>query len=87
MALAGEVGELTELFQWLTPEESSRVMEDPGRAESVRQELADVMVYIIRLLDSLEIDIEQAIWKKLKSNTEKYPVSQVKGKARKYTDL
>ncbi len=87
MALAGEVGELTELFQWLTPEESSRVMEDPDSAEAVRRELADVMIYVIRLLDSLGIDIEQALWKKLKDNAEKYPVSQVKGKARKYTDF
>jgi dCTP diphosphatase len=86
MALSGEVGELTELFQWLTPEESTRVMEDPGSAEAVRQELADVMIYVIRLLDSLGIDIEQALWRKLQANAGKYPVSRVKGKARKYAD-
>ncbi len=86
MALSGEVGELTELFQWLTPEESARVMEDPGMAEAIRQELADVMIYVIRLLDTLEIDVEQALWRKLKANAERYPVDEVKGKARKYTE-
>ncbi len=86
MALSGEVGELTELFQWLTPEESARVMEDPGMAEAIRQELADVMIYVIRLLDTLGIDVEQALWRKLKANAERYPVDEVKGKARKYPE-
>ena len=86
MALSGEVGELTELFQWLTPEESARAMEDPGMAEAIRKELADVMIYVIRLLDTLEIDIEQALWRKLKDNAGRYPADEVKGKARRYTD-
>jgi len=87
MALAGEAGELTEIFQWLTPEESARIMEDTEKGEAVRQELADVLQYVIRLADVLGIDIEQALWKKLKANAEKYPVSQAKGNARKYTDF
>ena len=87
MALSGEAGELTEIFQWLTPEESARIMEDPEKGEAVRQELADVLQYIIRLSDVLGIDIEQALWMKLKANAEKYPVGQAKGHARKYTDF
>lgn len=87
MALAGEVGELTEIFQWLTPEESVRIMKDTEKGEAVRQELADVLQYVIRLSDVLGIDIEQALWKKLMANAEKYPVSQAKGNARKYTDF
>lgn len=87
MALAGEAGELTEIFQWLTPEESVRIMEDAGIGEAVRQELADVLQYIIRLSDVLGIDIEQALWKKLLANAEKYPISEAKGNAKKYTDF
>jgi NTP pyrophosphatase (non-canonical NTP hydrolase) len=87
MALAGEAGELTEIFQWLTPEESARIMEDAEKREAVSQELADVLQYVIRLSDVLGIDIEQALWKKLKANSEKYPVNQAKGSARKYTDF
>ena len=67
MALAGEVGELTEIFQWLTPEESVRIMKDTEKGEAVWQELADVLQYVIRLSDVLGIDIEQALWKKLTS--------------------
>jgi NTP pyrophosphatase (non-canonical NTP hydrolase) len=53
MALAGEVGELLACFQWLTPEESIRVMDDPATAEAVESELADVLQYLIRHADVL----------------------------------
>ncbi|MGW1501948.1 hypothetical protein ACWCQW_25820 [Streptomyces mirabilis] len=46
MSLAGESGELLEVFQWLTPEQSSEVMEDPTRAVQVREEMADVFAYL-----------------------------------------
>lgn len=87
MALAGEAGELTEIFQWLTPEESTRIMEDTEKGEAVRQELADVLQYIIRLSDVLGIDIEQALWKKLKANAGKYPITKSRGNAKKYTEF
>jgi dCTP diphosphatase len=74
MALAGEVGELTELFQWLTPEESARVMADEERAGSVRDELADVLAYLLRLADVLAVDIEEALAAKMIKNAAKYPV-------------
>jgi NTP pyrophosphatase (non-canonical NTP hydrolase) len=53
MALAGEAGELVACFQWLTPEESARVMDDPGIAADVESEPADVLQYLIRLADVL----------------------------------
>src|SRR5690349_20930564 len=68
MALAGKVGELTELFQWLTPEESLRIMSDKVQADKVRDELADVVVYCLRLADVLDIDLTKAIRAKLKKN-------------------
>ena len=46
MALVGEVGELTELFQWLTPAEAAAAMDDPSRAEAIRDELADTFYYV-----------------------------------------
>lgn len=60
MALAGEAGELLAEFQWLTPEESSRVMESPEKAEAVRSELADVFSYLVRLADVLGVDLVEA---------------------------
>lgn len=60
MALAGEAGELLAEFQWLTPEESLRVMESPEKAEAVRSELADVFSYLLELADVLGVDLIEA---------------------------
>ena len=87
MALGGEVGELTELFQWLTEAQSAAVMSDPKAAARVRDELADVVVYCLRLADVLGISLEQAIWSKFAQNAAKYPVETSRGHARKYDDL
>lgn len=87
MALSGEVGELTEIFQWLTPAQSLFVMKDSKRASQVRDELADILQYVIRLADILEVDLNDALWDKLHRNEEKYPRHLSKGRAKKYTDL
>lgn len=85
MALAGEVGELTELFQWLTPDESKDVMGSSQKG-NVSDELADVLVYCLRICDVLKIDPYQAIQNKMKKNAAKYPVHLAKGSAAKYTE-
>lgn len=87
MALAGECGELLEIFQWLTPEESQELMKDPKKAKQVQHELADIMVYVLRLADKLEISLSDAIDEKLNLNAQKYPVHLSKGSSKKYTDL
>ncbi len=87
MALAGEAGELVELFQWLTPEESSDLALDPVKAKALRHELADILFYLLRLVDKFEIDLEEALWEKLHENARKYPIELSKGSAKKYTEL
>jgi NTP pyrophosphatase (non-canonical NTP hydrolase) len=87
MALTGEVGELSEIFQWLTAEESSAVMADPARAAHVREEIADVLAYLLRLADVLDVDLQAALHDKIASNASKYPVDAARGNAAKYTDL
>jgi NTP pyrophosphatase (non-canonical NTP hydrolase) len=87
MALAGESGELLEIFQWLTPEESIHVMQDHERAVQVREEMADVLAYLLRLSDVLDVDLEQALAEKIEKNRRKYPVHLARGKADKYTQL
>jgi NTP pyrophosphatase (non-canonical NTP hydrolase) len=87
MALSGEVGELTELFQWLTPEESAAICETPGRSAQVCAELADVFGYVLRLADVLDVDLEAALTNKMAENARKYPVELSRGSAAKYTDL
>ena len=87
MALAGEAGELVEIFQWLTVDESAAIMQDEENATKVREELADILIYAIRMAGILGIDVDRAIWDKMDKNAKKYPVHLAKGKATKYTDL
>jgi len=80
MALAGEVGELLEIFQWLTPEQAAEVM-GSSRAEDVRDELADVTIYLVRLADMLGVDLLEVAHAKLERNRERFPPTQVNGRA------
>ena len=84
MALSGEVGELTEIFQWLSEEQSKKENIADEDLEKVREEVADILLYIIRLSDKLDIDLEHAVLDKLKINKEKYPIQLSKGNATKY---
>jgi NTP pyrophosphatase (non-canonical NTP hydrolase) len=87
MALAGEVGELSELFQWLTPEEASALAADPHQAARVEEEMADVFLYLLRLADVIGVDLVSAALKKMQTNAEHYPEHLARGKAVKYTEL
>ena len=84
MALTGEVGELVELFQWLSEEASHDVGRDPATARPVRDELADVLIYLVRLAAVLEVDLDEAMRSKLAANALKYPVERARGNARKH---
>jgi len=85
MALVAEAGELVEHFQWLTPEQSSNLPAEV-RAE-VELEIADVLLFLLRLCDKLDIDPTVAAEKKLELNRQKYPVEKAKGRATKYDRL
>lgn len=74
MALTGEVGELAEIFQWLTEEQSKSVARDAKPAQAVRDELADVMLYLVRLSSVLGVDLNEAVTQKLAKNGKKYPM-------------
>jgi NTP pyrophosphatase (non-canonical NTP hydrolase) len=80
MALAGEVGELLEIFQWLTPEQAAQVM-DSDRAEDVADELADVFIYLARLADVVGVDLTTAAGAKLDRNERRFPADHVRGRA------
>jgi NTP pyrophosphatase (non-canonical NTP hydrolase) len=75
-ALVVEAAELLEIFQWLTPEESQAVMSDPAQVEAVRDEVADVAIYLLQLARQLDIDLEQAIEAKMRKNAAKYPAPE-----------
>lgn len=83
MALAIEAGELMEHFQWLSEAASAEL--DPKTQAEVREEIADVLLYLLRLSDRLGIDPIAAADDKLKLNAAKYPAERVRGRADKYT--
>jgi dCTP diphosphatase len=84
MALSVESSELVEIFQWLTEEQSKRLPED--KMKDVRDEIADIFVYIVRMCTILDIDINDAVESKMKHNAEKYPVDKARGSAKKYNE-
>ena len=84
-ALAVEAAELLEPFQWLT-DEQSRALPPETRA-AVEEELADVLIYLVRLADKLNVDLAAAARAKLVRNGEKYPVEKARGSSRKYDAL
>ena len=87
MALTAEVGELNELFQWLSEDASRAVARDAATARRVRDELADVLIYLVRLAAVLEVDLGEAVATKLAANALKYPVDRARGRAVKYDAL
>ncbi len=82
MSLAIEAAELMEHFQWLTPEESRAVRQDPARLAEVADELADVFCYTLALCNELNLDLSTALATKLAKNAQKYPVEQYRGRAK-----
>ncbi|MEV0255003.1 nucleotide pyrophosphohydrolase [Streptomyces sp. NPDC050732] len=73
-ALSVEASELVEIFQWLTPEESARVMADPDRAPRVADEVADVLAYLLQFCEVLGIDVLAALAAKIERNERRFPV-------------
>jgi dCTP diphosphatase len=84
MALMVEVAELMEHFQWLTEAQSGNL--DAAKKAVVAEELADILLYLVRLSDKLGVDLPEAALHKLEKNAAKYPADQVRGSARKYSE-
>ncbi len=84
MALSVEASELLECFQWLTEEQSKSL--NPKQLAAVTDEIADIQLYLIRLADKLDIDIGEAVDKKIIKNEKKYPADKVRGSSKKYTE-
>jgi NTP pyrophosphatase (non-canonical NTP hydrolase) len=85
MALAGEAGELLAEFQWFTAEQSCAL--SAQQLTAVKHEMADVLLYLLRLADKLDVNLEQAAYEKIALNAEKYPIALAKGNALKYNQL
>ena len=80
MAIAIEAAELMEHFQWLTIEESESLVEEGATRGRVVDELADVLIYCLSLANALDVDLSEAIVRKLAHNTRKYPADEYRGR-------
>lgn len=87
LALTGEVGELCEIFQWMSEAESMDAAKRPETAQAVKDELADVLMYLVRLASVLDVDLNEATKSKLALNGLKYPVDKAKSSSKKYDQL
>ena len=86
MALSVESSELVEIYQWLSEEESNDHTNEL-LMQRTREELADILIYLLRISSKLSINMEEAVISKMQQNEEKYPVEKSKGNSKKYNDL
>ncbi len=84
MALMVEAAELLEHFQWLTPDQSCSL--SAKNMAEVEEELADVLLYLVRIADKLGVDLNEAALRKIEKNALKYPANIVRGSAKKYNE-
>ena len=82
-----EAAELLELTQWKSDDEISRLAEDPTSEEALRDECADVLLYLLLIAEKAGFDITEAAQEKIAKNAAKYPISKSYGSRRKYTEL
>jgi len=81
MALIAEAAELVEHFQWLNEEQSYQL--DSAKRDAVAMEMADILIFLIRCAERLDIDLVQSAWKKIAINEIRYPANRVRGDARR----
>ncbi len=85
MALIVEAAELVEHFQWLSDAESQSL--SAGKLQQVSEEIADIQIYLLRIADKLNVDMADAVDKKLTANALKYPVDKARGSSKKYNEF
>lgn len=84
IALTVEVGELLEHLQWGAGDDSARFT--AAQRNGIEEELADVLIYLVRLADKTGVDLREAVTRKIALNAKKYPADKVRGSSRKYSD-
>ena len=87
ISIAIEASELMELFQWVKEDELKKILDDPSKLTRLEEELADIMIYCLSLANVINMDVTQAVTKKVSKNEEKYPVERIRGSYKKYTEL
>jgi len=85
LALVGEVGELAAEVQWIADGQVVKSLDDREKKAQVASELADVLTYVLRLADVLDVNLADEVVKKISVNEKRYPADRSRGSAEKYT--
>ncbi len=85
VALSIETSELLELFRWKNPQQVEEILKN--RKEDIKDELADVLYFLLRIAQMNNIDLSDALDKKMEKNEKRYPLDKFKGSNRKYNEL
>tara|TARA_Y100000591_G_C21491041_1_gene525147 strand:- start:115 stop:552 length:438 start_codon:yes stop_codon:yes gene_type:complete len=80
-----EAAELLEIFQW--SDSQLNIEKDKRIKQKISEEVADILLYILRFCDLTNLDVEKICLKKIKINERKYPIALSKGKSTKYNEL
>jgi dCTP diphosphatase len=87
MALSVETSELMEIFQWMSEADANNIQNNPLKHAQLKDEVADVFFYLMRIVDKSGIDLEATVLEKMQKNAAKYPVEKSRGSIKKYTEL
>lgn len=87
MALSVESSELLEIFQWMSEEDSNHIKNNSQVMGKIEDEVADIFVYLLRIISKTDIDLEQVVRNKMRKNAQKYPVEKSRGNSKKYNEL
>lgn len=86
IALSIEASELLEHFRWKNKEEVKKIWEDSQKKEDIEDEMADILYFLLRIAQMNNIDLSEALDRKMKKNENKYPVEKFKGSSKKYNE-
>jgi dCTP diphosphatase len=87
MALNVESSELMEIYQWVAEKKSNELHQDPVMKVRIEDEIADIFIYLLRIVRKTNTNLETAVKNKMQKNREKYPVELSRGNAKKYDEL
>jgi len=86
IALSIEASELLEHFRWKSKEEVKKIWENPQKKEDIEDEMADILYFLLRIAQMNNIDLSDALIRKMEKNDKKYPVDKFKGSSKKYNE-
>ncbi|MDP4012911.1 MAG: nucleotide pyrophosphohydrolase [Candidatus Nanoarchaeia archaeon] len=87
IALSIEASELLELFRWKSGNEVEELFQNEKKREDIEDEMADILYFLVRMAQRHNIDLSEALDKKMEKNNNKYPIEKARGSNKKYTEL